>query len=210
MNNNVTYRAFRESDSKAIEGILRHTWKFDTFSSPKAAELTAKIFLLGVLSNHNYAYVAEKDNVPLGIIVVNNNKAKKFHIKYMSKLIVSIFPVLVKKDYRHLAKWGLMLEKINTKLLKDTAKTYDGEIGLFAVSEESRGLGIGKKLFYRAKDYMQKENLKNYYLFTDTTCTYQFYEKQEMKKMGTIADKHPLSDEDMQWFIYEQKLEEIW
>ena len=53
---------------------------------------------------------------------------------------------------------------------------------MFALSPEYRGLGIGKKLFQCLLNYMQSEGIKEFYLYTDTSCNFGFYEHQGMKR----------------------------
>ena len=70
--------------------------------------------------------------------------------------------------------------------------------------ERYRGLGIGKKLFRALLDYMEQQNISRFYLYTDNSCNYGFYEHQGMRRCGQKSYKVPLAvDNEMQFFLYE-------
>lgn len=58
-------------------------------------------------------------------------------------------------------------------------KTPDGEIIFFAANPESKGKGIGSALL---SEFEKQNPGKLFYLYTDSGCTYQFYEKRGFKR----------------------------
>ena len=76
------------------------------------------------------------------------------------------------------------------------------------VDSACRGKGIGKLLFESAILYMKEQNLDSFYLFTDTSCNYGFYEHHGMIRKGEkkcILDMNGKSVE-MNFFIYDYKV----
>lgn len=57
------------------------------------------------------------------------------------------------------------------------AHVFDSEINLFLVSPELRGKGLGRKLMDNYIVFCRKNSLKRAFLWTDTDCSYTFYEK---------------------------------
>ena len=45
-------REYQNKDFKALENIIRETWHYDEFSSPKTATKLAKVFLSSCLTNY--------------------------------------------------------------------------------------------------------------------------------------------------------------
>ena len=92
--------------------------------------------------------------------------------------------------------------RIDQELFKDTKMDYQGEVAFFAVNSKYRGIGLGKKLFQAVKDYMRSQKIQNFFLYTDTSCNYPFYEHQGMKRRSTrayILDK----TETLTMFLYD-------
>ena len=102
-------------DIDVLKEVINSTWKFNEFFSKRAANTTAKVFLLDCLSQQTFTCIAEKANL-----------------------------------------------------------------------------------------YMKEENVKNFYLYTDTMCTYQFYEKQGMLRKGAKKSFSPSNKEELTNFIYDK------
>ena len=68
-----------------------------------------------------------------------------------------------------------------------------------------RGKGIGKQLFQSALDYMKEQKLNTLYLFTDTSCNYEFYEHQGMIRKGEKKQTLNVNGQSakMNFFIYD-------
>lgn len=51
----VQLRKYRKQDFKALENIIRETWHYDEFSSPKTAAKLARVFLSSCLTNYTFS-----------------------------------------------------------------------------------------------------------------------------------------------------------
>lgn len=82
----------------------------------------------------------------------------------------------------------------NKEMLKDYSSKVnpDGEIIFLAASPNAKIKGIGTKLL---EEFENREKGKQVYLYTDDSCTYQFYDRRGFKRVGeksieiTIGDK---------------------
>ena len=104
---------------------------------------------------------------------------------------------VMSKDYFHRMRelepeaaanyWkGVQLtESKNDKLLSDSGFAGSTEITLLAVGESARGMGIGSVLIDAATTYLAEEGARRAFLYTDTDCTWQFYEHHGFKRAGT-------------------------
>ena len=68
----IELREYQKQDFKALETIIKETWHYDDFSSPKIAIKLAKVFLSSCLTNYTFSRVAVVDGNVVGIIMVNN------------------------------------------------------------------------------------------------------------------------------------------
>ncbi|MFR2211926.1 MAG: GNAT family N-acetyltransferase [[Clostridium] leptum] len=75
----------------------------------------------------------------------------------------------------------------------------------FAIHPAYRSLGIGKELYSRFLNYMKNESIEHCYVYTDTTCNYGFYERQNMLQCGTekITLQLNASPKNFLFFIYD-------
>lgn len=65
-----------------------------------------------------------------------------------------------------------------------------------------------EKLFAKAKEYMKSDGMNDFYLFTDTTCNFGFYEHNGMTRRGEKREKVEVDGQmaDMKFFIYDFNL----
>ena len=84
-----------------------------------------------------------------------------------------------------------------------------GEVTFFAIHEKCRGKGLGRKLFQTVVDYMKSRGISAFYLFTDTSCNYPFYEhlgltrRCEKKQVVDVKGEQG----EMTFFLYDYPCE---
>lgn len=205
MSNKITFRPILKKDYPEIETIIRKTWNYDQFCSPKIAKQLAKIFLLSVLANQTYSQVALIDDKCVGVIMAKNIKEHHCPIKFRFNQFINILKLLVSKEGRDVSNIFNDVNNIDRQLLQDSHKEYQGEIAFFAVNETYRGIGLGKKLFLQALDYMKEANVNEFYLYTDTSCNYHFYEHLGMIRRVEKQHAFPIEQTSatMTFYLYD-------
>lgn len=97
------------------------------------------------------------------------------------------------------------VQAVDKLLLSACKKDYDGELSFFAIDQKSRGLGLGRTLFEKAVKEMRTDGLRNFYLFTDTSCNWQFYEHLGLTRRQARSQTLQIEGErtEMTFFIYD-------
>lgn len=204
----ITLREYQKQDFTALGNIIRETWHYDDFSDQKTASKLAKVFLSSCLTNYTFSKVAVLDGKVVGIILAKNVEKNKCPFSNRLLQIKSILSLHSSKEGRKVSKIFSSVSGIDKQLLTENNKKYPAELALFAVSSSCRGKGIGKMLFHSALEYMKQEKLKEFYLFTDTSCNYGFYEHQGMTRR--LEKKHLFNIQGQQakmnFFIYDYQV----
>ncbi len=205
MMNNISFREYKKSDRNAISDIIRETWKYDRFCSHKTAQKLSKVYLDSCLTNQTFTQVVLVDDIPAGIIMAKDIKNHRCPVIKRLKMAASIFSLIITKEGLAVSKIFGNVETIDKELLNQCQTPYGGELAFFAVSPKYRGQGLGEKLFKKAVNYMQSQNISDFYLFTDTSCNYGFYEHQGMKRKHTKKYTFDIKSqlESMNFFIYD-------
>ena len=205
LKNKVIIRDLSERDFEDIENIIADTWHYNDFCTKNNAEKLSGIFLYSCLDKRSFAQVAELDGKAVGIIMGRHNDSYKKSFKYKLKSVSQIISLVSTKSGRKAAKIFLGVNGTDNELLKETKSKYDGEVVFFAVDKDCRGYGVGKSLFNTFTNYMKQKKANNFFLFTDTSCNYKFYEHQNLVMSGQKNVKVEVNgkQEDMQFFIYE-------
>lgn len=207
MKKNLAFRELRKSDYSTIEEMIIHTWEYDKRCKKRqTAKFMAKCYLYDCLAQHTFSKVAVYHNSVIGVILGRSNKAyqKKnvFQYKIQSRWLK--FLLALSKDGCFGGEIFSKIEKVDQNLLSKCNQNFGGELVFFVVDDTQRGLGIGKIFLHYLKEYMQKQRIYSFYLFTDTACNYQFYESQGFQKMGEKQfDPIKNDNKNARFFIYQ-------
>lgn len=205
MKKNIMLRKFYKEDALALENIIRKTWNYDAFCSPATAARLAHVYLYSCLSNQTFTRVAIVDGKPCGIIMAKN--IQKHRCPFFLKLhsLLAIVRLLITREGRQVCSFYGSISDMDQELLNSSDKTYQGELAFFALDEAMRGMGIGRQLFTAAHTYMKQENIQNFFLYTDSSCSYGFYAHQGMQRRGerNIVVNFAGQQVPMQFFLYD-------
>ena len=209
MSEQVILREFKKSDRPALENVVREAWKYDRFCSPKTAAKMAKVYLNSCLTNQTFTRVAEVDGVPVGIIIGKDIRNHKCPLSLRLAWLHSVLGLMIAKEGREISRIFEYVQGIDKELLSSCDKDYKGELAFFAISEKCRGKGLGRKLFQTVVEYMKTKNISEFYLFTDTSCNYLFYEHLGLTRCCEKKQAIDVKGEkgDMTFFIYEYQIE---
>lgn len=198
-------RPFQKEDRPALLEVIRKTWHYDRFCSPKTAQKMAEVYLSSCLLKETFTQTALYDGTAVGIIVGKNLSACKASVSGRLRLCKAILSLCFCKEGRKVSKMFGGIESLDQVLLQRSGKTYGGELAFFALHPDYRGRGIGKKLFCKAMEYMAGEGIEEFYLYTDTSCSYQFYERQGMRRQCSQQQEVKVQgrSEKMTFFLYD-------
>ena len=207
MKTEVNLRAFQKEDTEAIEAIIREAWHYDDLCSHKTACKLARVFLSSCLANQTYTRVAEIDGKPAGIIMAKNIEEHHVPLRYRIRQWRAILSVMLSKEGRKVSGIFGGVNDIDKALLAEAQTQYQGEVAFFAVSSSVRGKGVGKMLYRKMLDYMRAHSIEKFFLFTDTSCNYGFYEYMNMFRRGTKRVKLKVNHrlEEFSFFLYENR-----
>lgn len=202
---NIILRPICRKDNQAIENIIRRTWKYDSIcADPKDARHMARLYLRACLRRASFSCVAEEKGQVLGVILADCKTAA--HPGKLYRALAQAWAVgllFTSKSGRRLGRFFQGFDRTDEELLRETYCSFDGEICLFAMEESARGKGVGKRLFSEAMKYLKEQKAKKIYLFTDSSCTWQFYEKRGMVRLGEkVVEISPRVGYNLHMYIY--------
>lgn len=207
MEHQLILREFRKEDTEALENIVKEAWHYEEFTSPRVAKKLAAVFFHSCLANQTYTQVAVWDGAPVGVIMGKNIALHRCPPRYRLRLWRKVLSLYCSKEGRKTVKIFGSVSNIDQELLRAYGNYAQGEVAFFAVDAKLRGKGVGKKLFQSLLEYMKSQNISTFYLFTDTSCNYGFYEHQGMERKQEKEHRFQLNhkEQDMKFFLYEWK-----
>ncbi|MEG0918433.1 MAG: GNAT family N-acetyltransferase [Anaerovoracaceae bacterium] len=208
MENSIIFRNIEKQDYNEIAEIISDTWNYRDFCTEKTAHKMGLLYLASCLCAQSFNSVALKDNEVVGVIMGNDIKNSHIILKNRMFLIKSSIKMLLSRDGRKIVNMFKGFENINEKLLKGSQKTFNGELSFFAVKEKTRGTGVGNDLYASLMEYFKECGIDNFYIFTDTSCNYGFYEHKGAERLGEKKiDFKPYDNKKITFFIYSNNIE---
>lgn len=131
MSEQIILREYQKTDYKMLENVVRETWKYDCFCSPKTVAKMAKVYLNSCLINQTFTRVAEIDDEPVGIIMAKNIRKHKCPLSLRIKWLKSIVALYISREGREISKIFESVQGIDKELLSFCKKDYKGELAFF-------------------------------------------------------------------------------
>ena len=172
-----TIRSLRRSDFPALEELIRLAW-YDDGGDLRNMHRLAAIDMQDCLARATKAYVAELDGQVLGVILgsLRVDITHSQRIRHIVRRNCLALPLLASRQGRRGLRAQLAILQVDEALKHDTGKNYGAEVVLFIVSPVARGMGIGRTLFEHMLGVFHDAGLREYFLFTDSTCDVGYYD----------------------------------
>ena len=201
-------RAMRRDDLPRIEQLTCDMWYADY--DPKVGAALSHIDVEHCLGRTTFAQVAELDGEIVGLILASipAHTSKMIKLRHDLHIAGTALTLLTSESGRRGLDEFTRIAKVDDQLLKD-AGPFDAEVVLFVLAPAARGHGLGKRMFGSVMDYFIVNGIDEYFLYTDTTCDYTFYEHRGLEQRGALPLETKPGDcygsEPPTFFIYSGK-----
>ncbi len=197
----------KELDKKDFKKAIQYAIRgmhFDEYSNSNFIVQTyGRYFWYLEYTNATQVIAAYEKDVLLGVLIADMKGEPKAYQSFWKVLYVKILDAIQTLIYGN----GVMsyMEANREMFDKYTEKHEpDGEIRFLAADPDSKVRGIGT---YLLNELSRREAGKEVYLFTDTNCTYQFYERRGFERAGEKDIVLELSgDVDLKCLLYRKRL----
>lgn len=183
----VQYRPFEDGDFEAVADILRDVWHRRT-ANDAFNRLEAQDDLAYSLSISTFSQVSLIDGVARGIVLARADDEPRLQAERWQACEQSLLSQMkqLDEDATEALRAHMRSEvRVNNSLLEQSSIGSGAQITLLAVSSKARGLGIGSVLLDAAISYCSASGADKAYLYTDTDCSWPFYEHHGLKRMAT-------------------------
>lgn len=203
----VKIRQVEESDFKFIHDTLYNTWYKEENQNEALAYALAEIDLNHTLNRSSFGLIAEVNGQSVGFILARINTEQPLLRLLQSNPYQSLMTILNASPAEQADNLAYLKreQEINEDMVKQAGTDFEAEISLFIVDSNTRGMGIGKELFQKVKQHFEEHNVKDYFLFTDDACDYQFYGRNQMHRAQTrpYQKEDSIENSSFNFYLYE-------
>lgn len=189
-------RNFEDIDIQKASQLAQLTWgNFFTEESPELQNFIYSLMVEYYDLNRKYSFS------------VVNNELKAFLLAYTKNdnSTISNFENRV-QSLSNKSEQNTAIELFNyletcSNSLKNMMHNDDIILGLFVSTQK----GCGKLLLAKLAEICKENSIKNIYLWTDTTCDYQYYKKNDFILCKEIETT--INDKAIKTLIYKKRIE---
>lgn len=173
---------FKQLHSKDFRNAIDFAIRGMNFSryvdSPLALRLYGRYFLYLELERASQVIAAYVEDQLVGILMADMKNEPKQHHSFWRTLYVKMFKSIMGFIVKDEAD---IYEEANKAMFQSYVSRIipDGEICFLATDPSIHGKGIGTQML---EELCRREKGKLIFLYTDSNCTYQFYEHKGFKK----------------------------
>lgn len=185
----TTYRPYRSQDAADVKALIDEAFTIHQYvAAPHLVPSALETYLRECLAASTVARVAVRDGRVVGILMGRVAGREKLPGVIGNRLrawghMVAL-GVLGIREHRSLRQY-LAFSGVYRSLRRRVPGPLEDELTLFAVGASTRGLGIGKALYGEFLDHLRQHGRTDFHLYTDSRCTYGFYEKQGMVRAAS-------------------------
>lgn len=207
----VTYHQVTEDDFDQLALLISNQWATPEIrNNPVAMKHSGLLSLYYFMVHHTFTCVAEDNGKDVGLLICTNIENRPLDMKYVRLLINEIAFMICNPETRDdgLA-WGEYTQ-LAQQLEDSCVHGINAELELFVLAPEYQGQGIGKRMFRSMVKFYKLTGTRNFFLHTDTSCNYPFYDRMGMKKIGELKSNIRSANIDgIDMFIYAADVDDI-
>lgn len=175
----------RRSDLSQIEQLTTDMWYAEY--TPEVGNALSHVDVEHCLARATFARVAELDGEIVGFILASiaAHTSKASELRHTARMARSALTLLADEAGRRGLDEFMRIARVDNQLLRD-AGPFDAEVVLFVLAPAARGHGLGKRMFGAVMEYFAANGIDEYFLYTDTTCDYTFYEHRGLERRGAL------------------------
>lgn len=202
--NHIQFRNVEERDIPEVKKLICLNWGelIHEIKSPTTLEAVLGVYVNQILNQSSYAQVAELNGQVVGTLFCASEKAEPIYRMLQDDGLASsmTFMTLPESEGTDIYQAFSKLFESYESHLEGT--TYDATVTFLAVSPKAQGLKLGKQLWDLAVAYFKSQGAKNFYLFTDTSCNFGFYEHIGMKRQNENSLEFDLNEHSFEMSSY--------
>lgn len=187
----VEYRAYEEADAADVKAIINEAFYIDHYASgQQLIDSALEVYLRERLLASTWAHVAVADGRVVGFIMAQTVSQPRLtsRLKNRARLVAhAVRCAIVGVGQWRAIRQFFAFGPTYRRLRRNTGAPLDNELTLFAVARAARGFGVGNTLYRTYLDQLRTHSASNFYLYTDSLCTYGFYERHGMTR---AAEEH--------------------
>lgn len=206
--NEITYRPLSPADHEDVKALIDQAFHVNRYARKQdVRDSVLEVYMRDCLAVSTYSRVAVMDSHVVGLILARADGQPRLpgslRHRATSWAHMAMIALTGLSDLPSIAQYRI-IHRSYRELRAEVGTALNNEITLFAVAEAIRGRGVGRHLFEDALGYLRSQGQRTFFLYTDTECSYGFYDSRGLTRAATRDISMTLAGRpyDLQVFLY--------
>ena len=198
----VHLRAYKPTDFESLARMVQEAWHTENDLSTYTQYQLGVLDAIGCMNRSTHIIVATVLDTESGreqvagcaaVVDRRHRTIKPYRSWFMRRGARAVATLLAKPQHWVRNSYELLqllnYQRNDHKMLRQAHQEhmhYQGELALFIVDQHMRGFGLGKQLWQAAMEWFTKRNIAQFFLFTDSTCDWQYYDHIGLTRRVTL------------------------
>lgn len=169
-------RPFTKDDREFMLEMIIKAWNYAEWIPAGSVRPMGEYYMYQLLSESDAAWIAEIDGRRAGILSVGDRRRRRFRPVYLIRQHMTGLSLRLKREASELFRQFVMTEALDVALLARVESKFDAELTLLITDADFQGRGAGSALYSVFIDWLKRGGMRRFYLFTDSSCDFAFYE----------------------------------
>lgn len=183
----VHYRPYRSEDAGAVKRMMDEAFHVHRYArSSQLLNSALEMYLRDRLLVSTWTRVAEQNGRVIGVImgqVTGEPPLSGAFVNRIRKRAHQARIALASRAERKMLMQFFAFDDVCVQLAQSCPISLANELTLLAVDSSARGSGVGRALYQQFLEHLCEQGRTEFHLYTDSTCTFQFYENQGMTRV---------------------------
>jgi predicted N-acetyltransferase YhbS len=185
----ITYRPLSPADHEDVKALIDQAFHVDRYARrQRVRDSVLEVYMRDCLAVSTYSRVAVMEGRIVGLVLVRAAGRPRLPGSLLHRVTswahTARIAVTGLSDLPSIAQYRVF-DRSYRELRAEVRTGLDNEITLFAVAAEVRGRGVGSHLFEGAVGYLRSQGRRTFFLYTDTECSYGFYDSRGLTRAAT-------------------------
>jgi predicted N-acetyltransferase YhbS len=185
----IRYRPISPADHEEVKALIDQAFHVDRYARRQhVRDSVLEVYMRDCLAVSTYSRVAVMEGHVVGLILARADGQPhlpgSLRHRATSWAHMAMIALTGLSDLPSIAQYRA-IHRSYRELRVEVGTALDNEITLFAVAEAIRGRGVGRHLFEDALGYLRSHGQRTYFLYTDTQCSYGFYDSRGLTRAAT-------------------------
>ncbi len=196
----ATFWPYRAEDAAEVKRIIDEAFEIHRYvADARLLNSVLEVYLRERLLASTFTRVAVIRGRIVGLIMGRITGQVRLRRRVVNRVMIwthmlnlALFGFKERESLRRYRAFSSVYRRLRGK----TAAPLTDELTLFAVATDARGLGVGNALYRGFLNQLDTQDRTDFFLYTDSQCSYGFYEKHGMTRaaaedMPVLLDGHP-------------------